>query len=591
MFISMKFLPNHIYLPPLLNFLTEMKITILFQCLLLMNSSWSFAQEKYYTQPVKIPVILSGNFGELRPNHFHTGIDIKTQGQTGVDVLAAADGFVSRVSVSPGGYGNVLYIDHPNGTTTAYGHLLRFRDDIKNFITNLQYQNESFTIDTKIPEGKFRVKKGDFIAKSGNSGSSGGPHLHFEVRDTRSQDPQNPFFLGFNIRDLQPPKIYALLVCPVGESSRVNNSARKVPFQLALVNGKYQVNGNKPISCSGEIGLEISASDFFDETANRFGVYSVEMKAAGTTLFSFSMDRLTFSTSKYINSHIDYEYFFKTNRRYIRTWIEPGNYLQIYQARINNGLIKMEEGKTILAEIIVKDAAGNKAVLEVKLEGKPAPAGQQKTAGDVIFRFNRPNDFENDEMKLSCPIGAFYNDIEFDYTSENRQVPFFSGIHRLHSPSTPIHNPLKLKIRASDFPAGLESKLCIAGLDRETGHTTYAGGKFEDGWVETSLKAFGTYAIVIDTIAPYVVPVSIKNNALTETGRLRFRISDNFSGVREVRGTLDGKWALFETDIKTSIYTHVFDPERFEFKKKHEFRLEVTDNQGNRRVYEASFWK
>jgi len=569
----------------------KMKVNIIFRGLFFLFPLWTFSQQKYYSQPVRIPVILSGNFGELRPNHFHTGIDIKTQGQTGADILAAADGFISRVSVSPGGYGLVLYVDHPNNTTTLYGHLQGFRSDIAGYIKTIQYENESFSIDTKIPENKFRVKKGDVIAKSGNSGSSAGPHLHFEVRETHSQDPQNPWFLGFHIADKQPPKLFSLLVCPLTDASHVNKIPNRKSFQLALLNGKYQVAGNQPIPCGGEIGLEISVSDYAEDSPNRYGIYSLELRVDHEALFSFAMDRLSFSTSKYINSHIDYEYFFRSNRRYVRAWMEPGNYLQIYREKTDRGIIKTEEGKTQNVEIVVKDAAGNQSVLELKLEGKPPLLNPATPEYTELFKYNRVNNFENDDFQLSCPIGAFYDDVAFQYTSENQQFPFFSAIHQVHNPSTPIHNLLNLKIRASKYPVGYESKLLIAGVDKASGRTTYTGGEFKDGWVETKIKAFGVFAVGIDTIAPYIVPLSIKNNTITESGGIRFRITDNFSGIHRVEGRIDGKWALFESDIKSDIFTHHFDAERFELKKRHTFTLTATDNKGNRSVYESSFWK
>lgn len=563
---------------------------IIFICLIYLAVTGT-AQEKFYASPLKIPLVLSGNFGELRSNHFHAGIDIKTLARTGLDIAAAADGYISRISVSPSGFGNALYVDHPNGTTTVYGHLLDFRTDIKAYIRDLQYQNNSFSIDTQLPENKFNVAKGDVIAKSGNSGSSGGPHLHFEIRDRRTQVPENPLKYGFLITDKVPPKIFSLLVCPLNASSQVNSSSKKKAFQVVQVNGRYRISNNQAIACSGEIGLEIDAGDYLDGASNRCGIYSLELKVDGTTIFSFEMDKFSFAVSRFINSHIDYEYYMQTRRRYIRAWMQPGNFLTVYTVKKNRGIIEMEDGKTILAELIVKDVAGNSSVLEVKLTGKQGNVPVAEQEYTQLFKYNRENNFSTDDISITCPVGAFYDDVQFRYTSESTAAPFLSPVHRLHSPLVPIQNPLTLKIRASEIPENLRDKALIAGIDEGAGRTFYAGGKYKDGWVETTIKNFGLYAVGLDTIPPYIVPLSISNNAITETSRIRFRIVDNFSGIRDFTGKIDGKWALFEYDAKSDIIVHYFDPERFELKKRHSFELTVTDNTGNQAVYETTFWK
>lgn len=235
-----------------------------FLLFLLLFSSLLRAQEAYYTDPLKIPLLLSGSFAELRSNHFHSGIDIKTQGVTGLPVYAVADGAVSRIVVSPTGYGNALYIDHPNGTTSVYGHLLRFSPEIQNYVKDKQYEKQSFKVDLKVPSYLFKVKKDEEIAKSGNSGSSGGPHLHFEIRDTKSEEPLNPLEYGFSVVDNTPPKIFSLLVVPLSDTSTVNQQRTEKSYPVVFYDGKYHLKNNPIIPAYGEIGFAIQANDYFD---------------------------------------------------------------------------------------------------------------------------------------------------------------------------------------------------------------------------------------------------------------------------------------------------------------------------------------
>ncbi len=241
----------------------------LFTLFLFFSITTSYAQNEYYSSPVKIPILLSGNFAELRSNHFHSGIDIKTQGVTGFPIYSVADGFVSRIVVSPTGYGNALYINHPNGTTTVYGHLQSFRDDIAEYVKENQYLQKSFKVDLKVLPGEFQIKKDDIIAKSGNSGSSGGPHLHFEIRDTKSENPLNPLKYNFDIKDTIPPKILSLMITPLSDDSYVIDDTRKRRFPIVFYNGKYHIKNNPAVPVYGEIGFAIETNDYLNGSWNK----------------------------------------------------------------------------------------------------------------------------------------------------------------------------------------------------------------------------------------------------------------------------------------------------------------------------------
>ncbi len=328
------------------------------------------AQEKYFSAPMKIPLILSGSFAELRSNHFHSGMDIKTQGVTGQVVSAAAKGYISRISISPTGFGNALYINHPNGTTTVYGHLMKFRDDIQEYIRNIQYEKKSFRVDVPVLPGIFPVEKDEWIALSGNTGSSGGPHLHFEIRDTKTEEPLNPLDFGFNIADRTPPTFSGLEIMPLSESSQVEFQPTKKIYHLVFYDGKYHILNNPAIPVYGNIGFAFEAYDYFDDSRNRCGLSFIQLKIDGELYFSMNLHRFSFDESRDINNFIDYEDLVRQNRRFQKTWIDPGNQLSMYDFNRNNGVFFATDGKTHQVDIEAEDAYGNRSVLTFRIESK-----------------------------------------------------------------------------------------------------------------------------------------------------------------------------------------------------------------------------
>jgi len=561
-------------------------------CLLILLQFSLFAQEKYFFEPVKIPVLLSASFAEIRNNHFHSGIDIKTNGKEGLPVYAAAEGYISRIVVAPNNFGNAIYIDHPNGTTTLYGHLRNFRDDIAQYVKNLQYEKESFSIDQKLPSHQFPVEKGELIAYSGNSGSSGGPHLHFDIRDTRTQDPMNPLGFHLAVTDKTPPAITSLKIYPLGEGSLVNNLHKKQKFGVTLLNGKYRLKNGTRITACGEIGFAVNATDYFDGSWNRCGINYLTLRVDSVELFSFNLNRFPLNGTHYINSHIDYEEWASTRQAFHKTWKDPGNFLDIYEYTKNFGIFDASDGKEHKVEIVVKDAYKNESVLEFIIAGaaKPAQPKQKQKNEATVFKYHSENEFEAPGIKLDCPEGSFYTDFEFDYHSA--EYAGYSDIHEVHHNSVPIHDYLILSVKTKNLPEHLEGKTLLATIDKKTGAKSPAGGNFLDGWVTAKIKKFGNYVVAVDTVAPSIVPLSIKNkNTLAEAGKIRFRISDSFSGIESYAGYIDGKWALFEYDAKNNLLTYLIDAERIGKGKTHKITLEVTDAKRNTAKYSGTFTK
>ena len=303
-------------------------IRILFIISLIISSLTDTPKEKeQFISPVRIPLLLSANFGELRIDHFHSGIDIKTQGVTGKEVQAASAGYVYRITVSPGGFGNALYIRHTSGYSTVYGHLERFAPEIEEYVKAKQYENKSFGVSLYLSKEQFPVKQGDLIAYSGNTGSSGGPHLHYEIRKSDNEVPVNPLQFDFGAADNIKPVIEKLFIYPLTKETTVNGKKSVRKIDVSGAHGNYYIPAENEITINGEAGFGIKSFDLLNDSYNKCSVYSIELLIDSMTVFKYKMDKFSFSESRYINSHIDYETFMKDKIFIERTYLLPNDKL------------------------------------------------------------------------------------------------------------------------------------------------------------------------------------------------------------------------------------------------------------------------
>ncbi len=545
----------------------------------------------YFAAPLKIPFFLAGNFGELRPNHFHAGIDIKTQGKTGLPVYAAAAGYISKITISPTGYGNAIYINHPNGTTTVYGHLESFAPQVEEYIRKIQYEKEVFAIEQEIPEGTFPIKKGDQIAKSGNAGSSGGPHLHFEIRRTKEQIVLNPLLFHMPVKDNIRPTIQAIMVYPISDDATVSGKQIAQRFETVLAGNAYQIKANPSIQVYGKIGFGIQSVDMLDGNPNKCGIYSLKLSVDGELIYSFTMDDFPQDGSKYINSHLDYERAMRTGQRLYRTWLQPGNKLNIYETVEKRGIYKATDDKLHQVKYEITDAYGNATSLKFQIQSKEIKTITSEAKGEE-FKYNRNNRIRNEELEFSVPEGALYDDVYFIYSRKPSLQKFYSPVYQLHNSLVPLHFACTLRIKAGNLPANLQDKAMLAQIDPATGKIYSATGKYVDGWVEGNIKILGNYTIAVDNVAPKITSLSIGTKKPQKiTNELKFKVTDNLSGIETFRGTIDGKWVLFEYDAKNNLLSYTFDKARFQFNKNHSLILEVTDFKGNTSTYKANFHK
>jgi hypothetical protein len=535
----------------------------------------------YFVNPLEIQLVLSGSFGELRSNHFHSGFDIKTQGKTGLNVIASANGYVSRINVSHWGYGKALYITHPNGYTTVYGHLKRFSPAIEAYVKKKQYEKESFEVRLYPKPGELEVTRGGVVALSGNSGSSGGPHLHYEIRDVKSNI-LNPMLFGINIPDHKKPTIQTAFAYSKNDSSQVNQSNKIVNLNLKrLSNGDLLSN---TIYAYGEIGIGINAFDRMDGAINRNGLYGLTMRVNGTKIFQFTADKFSFSESRYINTYIDYERFINLSQRVQKCFIElPSKKLNLYKTIINKGFLHVGDSLDYNVEITTKDFSGNVTNLTIPVKGKKDTIALSESIikTPYYFRANSTNRITDSIVTVSFPKNIFYEDFYFDYS-------YVDGVANLHNRTVPVHNYFKISFDVSKYSMEEKNQMYIARKNKH-GKLSYVGSRQIDSEIYTSTKSLGQYTLATDLVDPKVYHYNFKENqALGKKRYLKVRISDTGSGIKSYRGEIDDKWVLMEYDPKLRTLSYDFEDKKLTG-YYHTLKIIVTDNVNNSTTFTTSF--
>ena len=553
-------------------------------------NSQTFYPQDLFRSPVDYPLSLSGSFGEIRPNHFHSGIDIRTGGKEGKLVYAAADGYVTRIFVSPYGFGKAVYINHPEGYTTVYGHLDRFKGDIAMYTWTQQYSMESFSIDVAVPAGKIQVRKGDVIGYSGNSGSSGGPHLHFEIRDAHSQEPLDPLSFGIPFRDFISPQIRWVKIYPFGLSGMVDFSDIPKALKASSSVDTYTVNTKDTVMVSGDIIFGIEAYDYHEGSSVRCGVKSIELRVDGKKVFGQNIRRYAFADTRYVNAILDYPQNVRNKQRFFRSYIAPGNKLDIFEYVVNRGIVNFSGPGIHKIQYIVTDIRKNSSRITFWVKSHPpASAGarppERESKGN-LFEWNRENRFENANIEFTLPANSLYEDLDFHYKTVPSVEGSYSRLHILHDVETPIHLRCNLSIRAEALPQLLEYKALLVKVE-EDGKFVSQGGKFSDGFVTGTIREFGAYTISVDTIPPKIKAVNIYDNKkVGKQSTIVLTVSDDLAGIKSYRGTLNGQWILMDFDAKRNRLEYKYDNRIKPGSNK--FQLVVIDGAGNRSVYNAS---
>lgn len=567
-----------------------MRRTYLFILLLsFLSFSGAFRTEypkDYFQAPVAGQLRLSGTFGELRPNHFHGGIDIK--GGIGVPIYAAGEGFVSRIVVAPDSYGNHLYIQHPNGFTTVYAHLHTFAPEIQQFTGKKQREQEQFEVTLTLTPGQLPVQKGQIIGTMGNTGHSFGPHLHFEIRETATNKQLNPLLFGYKVADGIPPRLHEIKLYEVDDQFRTTSS-RILP--LVFRNSVYRVAADTIEVDQDRVGIAIKAYDHMDGVPNWNGIYSLDLYAGQDPLYGFRLDGVGADESRYLNAHIDYLEQKNRGSYYHRCFKLPGNRLGIYHPD-KTGLLTLAPGESRKLNMEVRDVAGNTSRAEIVVRRKPESRPPQiaHTPYQFFWKHDRSHIVEDFQLYLHIPDGMLYEDAYIRYSTTAPASGQWSYVHRFFPEDIPLHKPFMLGLRPVDMPQRWKDKAFIA--QTSGGRVTNWGGHWQDdGMLVGAVRSLGQFAIMLDTIPPSITAERFSSD-MRRYSSMSFRIGDNIAASVNLpnlrfKAAIDGQWVLFSYDEKNRRISHDFSSELP--RGSHTLELEVTDAMGNTASFKRTF--
>jgi murein DD-endopeptidase MepM/ murein hydrolase activator NlpD len=537
----------------------------------------------YFRPPLDIPMQLSGNFGELRPNHFHAGFDLKTNQREGLNVYAVADGYVSRIKISTYGNGKCIYITHPNGYTTVYGHLQQVVGPINDLVQKTHYSERSFEIEIFLKPNELPVTKGQIIALSGNTGSSQGPHLHFEFRDSKTEFVINPIFFGFdqNLKDTKKPTISSVFVYPINNTT-VNQSKQPLLLNLALQKDGTYLAGK--VKANGKIGFGINAVDLDDISHNKNGVFNVSTFLNGNQNYNYQFNTYSFDEMRYINAFIDYPKYKKTGQRVQQLFMKTPFPLSIIKTDSANGIITVEPNLASTYKIEVSDYFGNLNSVTVPIEFDAATpiVNAEPVTSKYFIQANKDANFEKDNMSVFFPAGTFYDDFNMDFDVKNNRI-------YIHNDVVPVHSNFTITIKDESYPEVLRDKVFIAKI---SGNSRSYNGTIRKNDVYTAKsRVLGQYGLALDTIAPIIkIAKPIQDKWISDMKTIQFTIGDALSGIKSYNGYLNGNWILFEYDNKTRKITHKFD-DGIVAEGANDLRIEVIDNVGNSAIFETHFFR
>lgn len=546
------------------------------------------AQDKYpkdyFRSPMDIPLSIAGSFGELRPNHFHSGLDFRTEKREGIPVYASADGYVSRIKISTGGYGKSIYIDHPNGFTTVYAHLQTFSPSIQKIINGEQYAKQTFEIEMFPKPEEIPVKKGDLIAYSGNTGSSGGPHLHFEFRDTKTEKIINPLFFGFDakIKDTKAPQITGVLAYPIGDSSQVNSSSKPIFINLSLQSdGTYLAD---PVAASGKLAFGINAYDTSDFNYGKNGIFQITAFLNGLPYFGYEFETFSFDETKYINTFIDYPRYQSQKQRYQKLFVGAHYPNSIMKTVKNDGIISVFSNFSLNYKIIVQDFNGNSSIVNIPISYAELTVNQKEEIkkSPYFLKSRIDNSYAKEGISVFIPANTFEEDFFLDFDVKNNEL-------FLHNDSVAVLENMTITFDVTNIPAEEREKMFIANLD--DGKAVYRSTYKKDSLFSIRTKALGKFFLMKDLVAPKVYNANFKEgDNLDSQKALKISVFDDLSGIKEYNAYLNGKWILMEYETKSHRLTHNFSDNIFD-NGRNDFKIIVKDNLGNSTTFESYFFK
>ena len=545
-----------------------------------------FSQSKpypkgYFRYPLAIAPKLNANFGEMRPNHFHMGLDLFTERRENMPIYAAADGYVARVKIEPGGFGRAIYLNHPNGLTTLYAHMNDFMPELEKYVKGKQYEKESWMQELDIPAGKFPVKKGDFIGYSGNTGGSQGPHVHFEIRETASQNCLNPLLFGFSIADNVPPDLTRLAIYDRNQSTYEQNPA---VYSLVKKGAVYQTSGTIKVN-TDKIVLALQATDRMTGVPNPNGIFSVALFEGNRQLGGFVIDNVGYDETRYLNAHIDY-----------RTKLSGGSYLQyifpldgdkltIYRNKPPERFITLKDTAVHNFRLEVRDPYGNLSEARFALQRSSRINPPKPKLGQLMLP-DQINIYETEQIQVVIPEKGIYDSIYFSHSVRAKTASTgFSAIHDVETYQVPVHGMFTVRLKSdSAIPYPLRDRMLIRKITKAD--TDVRKAKWELGWYTAAFREFGSFQLIADDIPPQIGVSGVTDGAnASKATRIVVTATDNNEAIRNFRAELDGKWLMFSQRGRT--FTYKFDEHCLP--GNHILKLSVEDEAGNATIKTIRF--
>jgi murein DD-endopeptidase MepM/ murein hydrolase activator NlpD len=528
----------------------------------------------YFRNPQNIPIKLNANFGEMRPNHFHMGLDLNTLKKENLPEYAVADGYIAKIKIEAGGFGNAIYINHPNGYTSLYAHLNEFYPALQQWVIEQQYKAQSWKIELNLTPDLFPVKKGQFIALSGNTGGSQGPHLHFEIRRTSDEACLNPLLFDFNIYDVTPPDLKRLAVY-----DRNQSTYEQVPKSTALVKvaSGYSIPGGTMLVNSNRISFAIVATDRLTGVPNANGIYEAVAYLGDEPVSGFLIDDIDYLETRYFNAHADYKIKATGGLYYQQLTPLPGDKLTIYKKWNNDGMVQLNDTAVHQIKIIVKDANGNASTLQFKIKRSSSVSTAVNIQNDSRYMLpNQINVFERDDVQMISTEKSFYDAFRFIYNYKTN-AKAYSNVHVMHTYTIPIHDVIPFRIKPNrNIPIDLQNRMLMVKAAK--GKTDVSKAVFSKGWYEAGFREFGEFWLEADTIPPTLGIMGIKEGGtITAGSRIIILADDNWKEIKNFRAELDGQWLRFVQ--RGNHFTYKVD-EHCPL-GEHELRVAIEDEAGN----------
>ena len=553
------------------------KLIILFLFISInLNSQTNFPKD-YFSNPLEIELILNGNFGESRPSHFHSGIDIKTQFKEGLNVFSSAEGYVSRISIKHGGFGKALYINHPNGYTTVYAHLKKFNKKIEDYIKKIQYNKKSYQIEHYLKKDVIRIFKNENIGSSGNTGSSFGPHLHYETRLTKNQKAINPQLFGIDIKDSRRPIINSVFLYKLDSLNKISE-----PIKLKINKINDSIYQSEKVTANGTIGFGVNGFDRQDLANNKNGIYKYSTVYDNKKNIEFNFNSFFFEESIKIKTLIDYKYYIQNKSRIVKLFKDHGNNLSIYSNN-KSGYINVENDIS-LYQITLTDLKGNKSTIKIPIIKGEIIKSPLKKVNSTVLNTSLNNkldynfEFENAEIKIAK--NTFLKNVKLNIDTSIDSI-------KIINPEIAVFKNIKISFLNKEKRKGN-----YLALKDNNGNESFATAKLNSkNYFYHKTKSLGTYFIKNDSLLPVIELRNFKNNDwITNKNSIKIKILDNETGIKNYNVKINGKWMLFEYEYKRNELFYKFDS-YFINKKKNLIEVSVEDMAGNKSQKNFIFYR